>query len=407
MQPLIVLVILFLSLFARAENEVELLISRKQAFDARLELIQNETKSIRYNTFTFALDNAGKEILGQMVSAAQRGVKVKLILDGMDIDAGLVSRPSYLEALKNYGVEVKIYNPLYRHLLSANNRNHIKVLIGSDTLINGGRNTEINYFTEFLDVEAKVSGHSVKLGKASFDQIWYSEFVKPPVYTASTDEVLRAQKEIKNWIKDAQGKKYVTQKKSVKVEHLTYHSDPPNPSEKKKTGIKNDVLKMFTEAQSSLEIFNPYVLFSPEQKKELEAAIQRGVKVKIYTNSAEATDSKLVAMAWEIKKHELVELGAEVHESNRYIHGKTIIRDGEEIFIGSKNFDMRSQNLNLENGIKFKSKFLAKKLSKHQERLRKMFMTNLQKKSVPETKAGICTMNGLRRLITELAYPHL
>jgi putative cardiolipin synthase len=405
MQPLILLLLFIVSLAVHAENQVDLLISRKQALEARMELMQNETRSIRYNTFTFALDEAGQEVLGNMVNAANRGVKVKVILDG--IVSGLVAKSAYLKALKELGVEVKIFNPLYRHLLSANNRNHIKVLVGSQEMINGGRNTELNYFKEFLDVEARVRGDEIKMGKLYFDQIWYSDQVKSPIFSTTEEEVNRARSDLVGWAENASGKKYATKKNLVKVDHLSYHSDPPNLAEKKVQGIKLDVLKMFQEAQTSLEIFNPYVLFSPEQKKELEAAIKRGVKVKIYTNSAKATDSRLVAMAWEIKKHELVEMGADVYESSRYVHGKTVIRDGEEVFIGSKNFDMRSQNLNLENGLKFKSKTLAHKLSKHQERLQKMFMTNVEKQLLPASKAGICTLNGMRRLITELAYPHL
>lgn len=408
------LILLLLALIsgAFADDEVNLLISRKHAKEQRMKMILNETKEIRYNTFIFDLDDTGKEILGLLADAAQRGVKVQLILD--DYHEGLVKKPHILQALKDMGVEVKIFNPLTRHPLNVNLRNHIKSLIGTDEMIVGGRNTQGHYFKEYIDIEAQINGAQVQKAKEHFDSVFNSPQVKPPVISKNAEEIAQAKSSIKEWA--AKGRHHAMKplayrQSPKKVENLSYFADPPSITDKRAKGINKEIVAMIDRADETLEFINPYVLISPEEKAALQRAIKRGVKVKISTNAASATDSKLVAMAWELKKNELVQMGIELHESRQYVHAKTIIRDMHEVFIGSFNLDMRSHNLNLENGIFFKSRETAERLSTHHRRLVKTFMTKVEHKMEKEKnllKGGAkCVHDGIRRLITEIVYPIL
>lgn len=411
----LILSLLFLLSFGAfgQDNEVDLLINRKHAKQVRMETILSETSELRYNTFVFDLDDTGKQVLGLMADAAQRGVKVKLIID--DWEKGLAKKPEYLKALKEMGVDVRVFNPILKNPGGVNYRNHIKSLITDDELVVGGRNTQGHYFKEFIDVEAKITGPQVIEAKNHYDEVFNSTRVKIPTGTATFEEVLRAKVEILSWGEGA--KALVAKNKNnfkarpVKVEKLTYFADPPMMVDKKVRGIDKKIIAMIDRAEKNLDLMNPYVLLTPEEKAAVKRAIDRGVKVRVSTNSASVTDSRLFAIAWDVKKKELVDMGVEVYESQQYIHAKTIVRDRSEVFIGSFNMDPRSQNLNLENGIFIENKQLAKDLDIHQRRVARMFTTRYERAKDKTKgvlmKGGNCIREGINRLITNIVYPIL
>lgn len=414
MRSLIIILLIFsVNVFA---DEVDLLIARKTAKHARMNTIFSETKEIRYNTYVFDLDDTGKEVIGLLTDAAQRGVKVKLIID--DWEHGIAKKPAYLQALQDLGVDVKVFNPLWKNPVGVNYRNHIKSLIGSNEMIVGGRNTQGNYFKEYIDVEARISGSQVEKATKHFDEVFESDRVRTFTYKgdARGKDVAEAKRVLLDWAKDARkkvihAKTTTSPQRPEKVENLSYHADPPALKDKRANGINKEIIKMIDRAEGSLDFMNPYVLITQEEKAALIRARERGVKVRISTNSAEVTDSKLVALAWDIKKRELLEMGIEVHESRQYVHAKTIIRDAQEVFIGSFNLDARSFNLNLENGVFFNNRKLADDLSRHNHRVVKMFMNKLELKIEEKKmtmKAGTkCIRDGFHSIITAIVYPIL
>ena len=398
-----------------ADDEVELLISRKHAKVIRFNTILSETSELRYNTFVFDLDDTGKQVLGLMADAARRGVKVRLIID--DWEKGLAKKPAYLQALMDLGVDVRVFNPVLKNPTMVNYRNHIKSLITDDELVVGGRNTQGHYFKEYIDVEAHVTGSQVDVAKKHFDEVFTSDRVSVPAGSKDVKEVMKARAELVMWGTGAKEhlakiqthRKY--QKNPVKVEGLSYVADPPQLNDKKANGISKKIIEMIDRAQENLDLMNPYVLVTPEEKAALQRALDRGVKIRVSTNAATITDSKLFAIAWDVKKKELVDMGIEVYESQNYIHAKTIVRDRSEVFIGSFNLDPRSQNLNLENGIFLENKKLAKELDTHQRRVAKMF-TNRYQHAADKTrnvlmKGGNCIRDGINKLITKMVYPIL
>lgn len=394
---------------------MELLISRKHSKVVRFNTILSETSELRYNTFVFDLDETGKQVLGLMADAARRGVKVKLIID--DWEKGLAKKPAYLQALMDLGVDVRVFNPILKNPTMVNYRNHIKSLITDDELVVGGRNTQGHYFKEYIDVEAHITGSQVDVAKKHYDTVFESNRVSIPAGSKNFDEVMRARAEIITWgtgakeyvAKAQKARKY--EKKPTKVEGLKYVADPPQMADKKANGINKKIIEMIDRAQGNLDFMNPYVLFTPEEKAAVQRAIKRGVKVRVSTNAATTTDSKLFAIAWDVKKKELVDMGVEVYESQNYIHAKTIVRDRSEIFVGSFNLDPRSQNLNLENGIFLENKELARQLDSHQRRVAKMFTNRYHKvedkaRSILH-KGGSCVREGINKLITTIVYPIL
>lgn len=411
------LLLLFLIFFSLAsfgqENKVFLLANRKDAYTIRHDVIQEEKSVLRYNTFVFHLDETGQSVVGLLAEAAQKGVKVKLIIDGMGEAAGLEDKGAYLGALKKMGVDIKVFNPLLRHPLSINNRNHQKSLISSKKLLVGGRNTKGDYFNEYIDTEILVKGSEVDAAAKHFDSVFDSPEVKPPWILANDAEIDAAEKEIRAWGKKANEMPFRIRKlEYIPVEDAKYVADPANLVEKRENGINKKIIAMIDRAEKELSLMNPYVYLSDDVKEAFERAIKRGVKIRIATNSKDVTDSRLAAIAWEVKKHELTEMGIEVHESKRYVHAKTIVRDGKEVFIGSFNLDVRSYHLNLENGIFIHSKKLADMMQRHHRRMISIFMKKMEKKAEEKLTSAIakttaCIRKGYHKLLTNFVWPHL
>lgn len=413
--PSLILSLLFSWIVFADDAQVTLLTGRSQSQLVRDQLIFNETKEIRLSTFEFHLDEHGKRTLGYLVDAAQRGVKVKIILD--DFHDGLVKNKALLKALVAQGIEIKIYNPVFRKLLSINNRTHMKSLITSDSMVIGDRNMGQAYFakrngntyisTDVLITEPK----NQKVAIDHFDDFFKSSRSLDLAGTVPLTEIYVAEKELKEWARAAIANHRAPPKlKTHTVPDLRYFADNPEPSIHSKSGINKEVLAMLRRAEKTLTIMNPYVFMTPELKNEFEAAIKRGVKITIMSNSSATTDQKITALAWEHSRNEIAKLGIELFELEKgsFIHAKTIVRDGKEVFIGSYNLDPRSQNLNVENGVFFEDQKVARDLTAHTTRIQKKMMTKVEpvdmSKMTVKERASHCMRSGLRRMILAPIY---
>jgi putative cardiolipin synthase len=415
---------LFLALFFifdASADDVGLLISRDQSHIRRMELIRKETKEIRLSTFIFELDEFGKQTLGLLADAAMRGVKVKLNVDGYM--PGVTRDGAILKALEDVGVEVKIFNPTYRNGVSFNYRNHMKSLITSDAMILGDRNMQHSYFkrnsgNSYIGLDAFIEGDEVKEARRHFDSVFESKQMKKPLgFFFSEDTLVAAKRDLQIWRNESLASS--TLKKSlnagiVKVQNIKYVADSPaGILSKNPIGVHNRVLQMIAEAKTSLEFTNPYVLLTPETKKAVEKALDRGVKITINSNSALSTDSHLMGMAWDIHKQELVNMGIEVNElrAGHFLHAKTIVRDGKEVFIGSFNLDPRSQNLNLENGFFAEDEIIAKRVTDYNRRIKRLFMDKVELevpiKMSASARMSLCAKKGLRKFIVNTVRPML
>jgi phosphatidylserine/phosphatidylglycerophosphate/cardiolipin synthase-like enzyme len=199
--------------------------------------------------------------------------------------------------------------------------------------------------------------------------------------------------------------------KTIVPDEVRYVADlPEGKFNKNQNGLHVKFLDMINRATTSLEFSNPYILFPPDTKAAIKAAIDRGVKVKLNTNSVRTNDNHLMAMAWDVHKDEIIAMGIEVNEvkDGNFLHAKTVIIDADEVFIGSFNLDPRSKNLNLENGVFIKSKKMADTLLNYNRRLEKYFMTRAEKvvpTNVPlNQKMSNCVKKGLRKFVVGVMY---
>lgn len=148
--------------------------------------------------------------------------------------------------------------------------------------------------------------------------------------------------------------------------------------------ITSALVSYVESAKESITIQTPYLIMSYEAWKLFRNAVKRGVKVRIVTNSLSSTDNLLAYSGYARQRNRLLNSGIEIYEFkpdakirediiNRYkelkgkppifaIHAKSMVVDGKKAFIGSFNFDPRSENLNTEAGISFEDSKLAQEI---------------------------------------------
>lgn len=414
-------VFLFILLPSAFANEVGLLTNRREAELRREQLILSETKELSISTFILDLDEHGKRMIGLAVDAASRGVTVKLNVDGLI--RGLPGQVTYLKAVELAGVDVRIFNPIVRNAASLNYRNHMKGLIGkeSNTMISGGRNITQEYYQRksghnYIDVDVLTKGSEVEAARAHFDEVFYSASMKKPWDIVDPNKLREAVAEVEKWKQAAiNSPKKMKIKEVQAVQSLKYKADPPGgPAIKAEKGIHKEIFAMIDRATKSLDIMNPYVFPTDELLEKLKAARARGVKIRLSSNSAATTNSAKLGIAWDVKKEILIDLGIDVYEltGDQFLHAKTIVRDGVEVYVGSFNLDPRSQNLNLENGFFIEDSKIAAKLKRFNDSIVRKFMVSSEKaKPISELpfkeRPGACLKRTLHKAITEALYPLL
>ena len=387
------------------------------AFAARCNLINHAQHSLDLQYYYFHGDTSGKLIAQSLIKAADRGVRVRVLLDDIDT-LGADEAISILNA--HPSVEIRIFNPFnFRGLLRyfefivdlsrVGRRLHNKAIIADNELaIIGGRNISDVYFSAdpdvlFLDVDLLSKGNIVRKVSASFDEYWNSRWAVPVALLYSRPKRDLALKKIKTFlqkhaheIRQIDYIQYAQDSKLAKEEfyfNLPYiwskadlfydHPDKINPetSPEEKLIISqvksklHDILSMATE---ELTIISPYFVPGDDGVKWFETLARQGVKVNVFTNSLAATDVTAVHAGYAKYREQLLHAGVNLYElkasayvkerkrfeilktgSRTSLHAKTVIVDKNKVFMGSPNLDPRSKELNTEMGLFIDCKELA------------------------------------------------
>jgi cardiolipin synthase C len=383
------------------------------AMMSRAWFTQNSEKSIDIQYFIFSPDNIGLIACDYLVRAADRGVKIRILIDDIMVDAPLKD----LQVLDSHpNISIKIYNPgvnLDKNIAqkigkfaldfrNANQRMHNKTFIVDDKIvITGGRNIADEYFDydheyNFRDREVLMIGKACSQVTKSFQWFWESELsikiqdIDPkkviPVACSSTFDNLHQYAcdtnnfwpSVRERIGSMDGTMttFFNSKQMVWVDDVKFISDLPG----KNTGHNglaggglstNELIFLINQAKRSIEIQTPYLITTKLGKQLFSAAIKRGVKLRILTNSLASTDNKEAFAAYQKDRKALLALGIEIYEfkpnaaertkmmtGNLHktlnhiptfgLHAKTMVLDGQITVIGTFNLDPRSANLNTE-----------------------------------------------------------
>lgn len=379
-----------------SDNEITLLNRPEESLEARLDMIARAEKSIEVEYYIYDLDEAGKLMTLELIKAAKRGVKVRMLLDyflaGKSFDKYLAAE------VAKYGIEVKYYNDAsIIRISTVQFRNHRKLLSVDDKeSITGGRNIGNHYFNLATDInyddrDILLKGPISKTLRESFDAYWNDDIsalpgkIKKPKakkvnaaieFLTETPEI----NSLRNEIREMAEKQAVYRKPHV-CPMMTYSTDAPGAKflDRIKKGYKENfrfVRKTFLDKilpiDKQLTISSPYFIPNKRNRYLLESLLEKGVKVTFHTNSLASTDAifmsanlYLRAKSWIKKGMELflhdgksveIQPGLEggVEARIRGTHAKTHIyetSDYNEIMVGTYNFDNRSDFYNSEMAV--------------------------------------------------------
>jgi putative cardiolipin synthase len=365
---------------AVAAEDVRILDTHADAAQARVDLVHQAARSIDAAYFIYDDDYAGVAGLYLLREAAQRGVAVRLIIDSQwnKVSGAIIAH------LVDEGVQVKLYHrfSLCRPFWWTRRMHDKLVIVDEEHLIAGGRNIEDPYFglddeRNYLDRDIYVRGASARDSGQYFEDLWNSRHVEdPPIARIPEDRRTAAAAVVQ------QGARYLARSTIVSNDRAgrILSSTTAVPSARflhdevarvrKKPGIRKDLMALFSETQDTLRIETPYLVVTKGVKRLFRELLDRGVKIRLLTNSLKTTDNVWPQAGYVGRKKKLVRMGIELWEyaGPESLHSKSAVIDGKVILIGSYNLDPRSERLNTEIAVVVENRNLATDLEASMQR---------------------------------------
>lgn len=345
------------------------------SFYRRLELIRAATRSIELEFFIYDVDEASRLLTQALVEKAREGVQVRILVD---FSAPVFElKPAYAKVLGDAGVQVRYYNTsAFYRLVSVQHRSHRKLLIVDDqTVITGGRNVANDYFDlseryNFLDSDLEVSGPIVQTVRESFDVYWTSHLSAAPAAETTPDPA--AARFFTPDDRDlalvdrlrAGAEAYRAAHQVHECRDLRFVTDFPNHGEASRK-VFNAIVEELARARREAVVESPYFVIRSGGYAVLEDLHDRGVQVRVLTNSLASTDASYAVAALFPWLGSLADTGLTLSAYHggplpgqstdllganpRWgVHSKRGVIDGETTLLGTYNMDPRSANLNSE-----------------------------------------------------------
>ena len=391
-----------------------------EALATRLSLIDKAEKRLDLQYYIWDNDKVGSLALHALIRAADRGVKIRLLIDDNNAKS---TEGIFLALAQHPNIEVKLFNPYrfrkYRaldmilDLKRINRRMHNKSFIADHQVaLIGGRNMTNQYYNvsdnyQFSDVDVMLVGTAVKDISHSFDEYWSHEYaykvqevVKQSAHHLSYESLKRQLDEhyervtVQNYLDLTSNSQAIDSLMSrdiqldwVKAEVVKDSPDKIKSKAKKKEHLNFQLIQHLEQPEKNVDLISAY--FVPEKKgaKMLTDLAKDGVKVRVLTNSFKANDVAVVHAFYGKYRQNLLEHGVQLYEflpalnkndldkntedlakkakvsikglSRSSLHAKLMALDEKQVFIGSFNFDPRSAYLNTEIGVLLNSPPLA------------------------------------------------
>lgn len=329
-----------------AGNSIEMLLNGEAFFPRLIEHIGQAQHSIFIATYLFSRGGIGAKVIEALCQAAQRQVKVYVLIDGI---GAMYSLRAAVKPLKKAGAQVALFMPptLLPPSFSINMRNHRKIAVVDGRFgYFGGINIDQRHMVEDVsnkeateDVHFLSSGPLVEQLQAVFSSDWYR----------ATHQQLEIHKN-----SDVNGQVHCRVIDDGPDENLDYLAMTLN-------GI-------FAAAEKEILIMVPYFLPSREMVAVLQAATLSGVRIRVVL--PERSNIRMVDWACRNLLWELLTWGVEVYyKPAPFAHSKLIAVDGRYVMAGSANIDARSLRLNFELGVEMIDVPMCEQVKRHIEKV--------------------------------------
>lgn len=398
------------------------------ALAARLLLANRAERSIDAQYFLIHTDLTGTLFIDHLVAAAERGVRVRLLIDDI-LTVGDDAAIAALDSHPNF--EIRIFNP-FSHRSSAriiefltdfsrvDHRMHNKSFtVDNQVTVVGGRNIGDQYFDanrefEFADLDLAGFGPVAKQVSTAFDTYWNSKFAIPAGAlvegTSDPDAVQKLRQSYAPTLEAASSSTYRAAVDSTIVDNLldpefplfwgtsiVVYDDPEKMEESVEeiVTVRSQLSPKVQAAKSELLLVSPYYVPLKAGVEGFRSLRNRDVRIVVFTNSLASTDMVPAHAGYSHYRKDLLEIGVEMYEvipnvsfdeakksgydfSHSALHMKAFVIDRRYVFVGSFNWDPRSSFINSEMGVFVDSPSLAnwaaekfaERLTKHAYRVR-------------------------------------
>lgn len=372
-----------------------------EALVARAAIVDSATRTLDLQYYIYDPDKVGYMITQRLLEAADRGVRVRLLLD--DNNQGN-DRPFAILA-SHPNIEVRIFNPFrirarwlrlpqYLFDLSRiNRRMHNKVIVADNLFaVLGGRNIGDNYYgisesSNFRDFDLLMAGPLARKAGQAFEEYWNSpwavpveELIHEPIGPGELEAYKKSHaalvfsspshKADYQSLCDTYLKGVLERPDSLVWAKGELFWDPPTKVDET-TEQTMTVARRFSQEMLSCKsqclIEAGYFIPGDDGMQKLRALRGKNVEITVLTSALEATDQPLVYSAYQRYRRELLDLGVSIYEYKLHVrppptaknwfrlrrspsslHSKVLVFDDHRSWIGSFNFDARSVNYNTE-----------------------------------------------------------
>jgi putative cardiolipin synthase len=403
------------------QSGFRLLTRATNALMSRVALADQAARSIDLQTFIFNDDSTGRLVADRLLAAADRGVRVRLLVDAAESPA-----PALFDALDAHdNIEVRLFNPfgsrdpgplstlgqMLREFGRLNRRMHNKAFIVDNRVaIVGGRNIGDEYFdasegSNFRDLDLLAIGPVVRDASRAFDAYWNDETTVPAHAYGSRQANAEGLDALRARLAGNARKFARSDYAQAVVAELPHGATEVRPGEwfwgpaelvadqPEKVEMRTDqpqlrigprLRQVLDAAQSEVVMTTPYFVPGKSDIEQLLALVARGVKVSVLTNSLSSTDHATVHGAYAERRRGLLEGGVRLFElrprpevapseaieqsnADVALHAKSFVVDRRYVFVGSLNMDQRSKLLNTEMGVIVDNPQLAEAVAKYFE----------------------------------------
>ena len=404
-----------------SDSGMHLLKNGLDAFVARAALARVAERSLDVQYYLFHSDLSGSLLFYELWKAAERGVRVRVLLDDMDLDG----KDRILAILNSHpNLEIRVFNPFIRGKFratqyvfqfgSVTRRMHNKAFIADNHFaILGGRNIGDEYFDAapnlaFGDLDVSLIGAAVNQTSNAFDLYWNSRLSYPVEKLSnevSVESLQTIRKNFKTYIENNGSSDYSKALDEsdlvelIRRDAINYHwghakiiyDHPEKILAERKERTKFNLmpqLRPYTDAiKEELIVVSPYFIPGNNGVAFFKSLVEKGIKIRVLTNSLASNDVPIVHSGYSKYRKQLLESGVELYEldittlgpnfknkpsrKNRLghsvakvsLHAKYFVIDREQAFIGSLNLDPRSTIENTEIGTIIESPSLARELA--------------------------------------------
>ena len=377
----------------QAGERVRCLETNQEALIWWLRVITAAEHTLVMSNHDFRTDNSGKDLLASLLYAADRGVKVSLLVDGL-MNGTQMKWNVYFRALASHpNVEIKIYNQVRLVCFwRMNYRMHDKYIIADDHLyILGGRNandlflgnyqTRQNIDRDILVYETMPDGRtSLKELRAYFEKIWQQPCCRLFLSGRNGKKIQRAAEELRRRYQDLELRYWISGECHWK--ELTRPAERisllANPAENhNKAPVLWNTLCAQMQTGSDVRIQTPYLICSKNMYQDLRNLTAKVVRIRVLTNAVSNGANYFGCSDYLNQKRKILQTGVTVSEySGRHsLHTKTILIDRRICISGSFNVDMRSAYLDTELMLLIESLELVKQLEEIAEEIEKSSRT--------------------------------